>query len=243
MYWLIGLVFVTGLLLLATIWYRNRRPRLRPVPAWSALERFLASSQRTGTRLHVGLGSPESMPHGALSSLAGIAVLRRIVSRAAPAGTQPIASSGEAAASILAHTALRAGYSDANRAAAYQPQNSRLAGLGSFAYAAGVHAIISDDDVASNLLIGRFGPEVALLAESAERADAGLAGASDDLAGQAVLFAASQDPLIGEELFAGGAYLGAGPWHIASLVVQDLLRWLIILFLVAGAAARVIGIP
>jgi hypothetical protein len=56
-----------------------------------------------------------------------------------------------------------------------------------------------------------------------------------------VLFASAQDALIGEELFSTGAYLGAGASHLASLTVQDLFRWLIILTLLGGAAAKFAG--
>ena len=57
-----------------------------------------------------------------------------------------------------------------------------------------------------------------------------------------MLFVAAQDPLIGEELFAAGAYLGAGRSHAASLTVQDILRWVLILFLLGGAALKMLGV-
>jgi len=56
------------------------------------------------------------------------------------------------------------------------------------------------------------------------------------------LYAAAQDPLIGEELFASGAYVGAGPSHEASLHVQDVLRWLVILAILVGALLRMVGV-
>jgi hypothetical protein len=58
-----------------------------------------------------------------------------------------------------------------------------------------------------------------------------------------VFFATSQDPLIGEELFAAGAYVGAGPSHEASLHVQDILRWLIILAIILGSVLKFVGAP
>ena len=90
----------------------------------------------------------------------------------------------------------------------------------------------------STLRIGWFCPEAGLITESAERENVLTIGASDDLAGQSILFASAQDPLIGEELYATGAYLGAGSAHEASLTVQDILRWIIILLLLGGAGAR-----
>jgi hypothetical protein len=70
----------------------------------------------------------------------------------------------------------------------------------------------------------------------------GAIGASDDVVGQAVLFAGTQESLIGEELFAAGAYLGSGASHTASLTVQDILRWLVIIALLGGAFAKFAGI-
>jgi hypothetical protein len=102
--------------------------------------------------------------------------------------------------------------------------------------------IPQNENVSANIMVGHFGPEVALLADAAERENVTIIGASDNLAGQAVLFANSRDPLIGEELFSTGAYLGAGASHLASLTLQDLFRWVIILVLLGGAAAKFMGV-
>jgi hypothetical protein len=120
-----------------------------------------------------------------------------------------------------------------------------IAGLsrsGRFGFAAGAMNIPQNEDVSVNIMMGHFGPEVALLADATERENVTIVGASDNLAGQAVLFANTQDALIGEELFSAGAYLGAGASHVASLTVQDVLRWLIILTLLGGAAAKFLRI-
>jgi hypothetical protein len=98
------------------------------------------------------------------------------------------------------------------------------------------------ENVSVNILVGHFGPEVALIADASERDNATIIGASDNIAGQAVLFANTQDALIGEELFSTGAYLGAGASHAASLTVQDILRWLVILALLGGAVAKFLRI-
>jgi hypothetical protein len=45
-----------------------------------------------------------------------------------------------------------------------------------------------------------------------------------------------------KELFAAGAYVGAGAVHEASLTVQDVLRWMIILAIAVGAAFKFMGV-
>ena len=67
-------------------------------------------------------------------------------------------------------------------------------------------------------------------------------GGTDNLTGQAILFAAAKEPLIGEETYAGGAYLGAGPMHLASLYAQDILRWIIIGLILIGAILKLFGV-
>jgi hypothetical protein len=55
------------------------------------------------------------------------------------------------------------------------------------------------------------------------------------MTGQALLFGSAQEPLIGEEVFATGAYMDAGVVHQASLRTQDVLRWIIIIGLILAA--------
>jgi hypothetical protein len=47
--------------------------------------------------------------------------------------------------------------------------------------------------------------------------------------------------LIGEELYAGEAYVHPTPVLVASLRAQDILRWVIALAILAGAALKIAG--
>ena len=57
---------------------------------------------------------------------------------------------------------------------------------------------------------------------------------STGLEGMAVSWALADTPLIGEELFTAGAYLGDRASARAELVTQDVLRWLVIGALIAA---------
>jgi hypothetical protein len=101
---------------------------------------------------------------------------------------------------------------------------------------------IHDEDVSANILTGHFGAEVALLTEAGERSSSLTVAGSDSLPAQAVLYATSDEPLLGEEIFGAGAYLGAGPAHSASLHMQDVLRWLLVAIIIVGAILKLLGI-
>jgi hypothetical protein len=237
---LIILAVSAFLFLIITLWKRKSPAKLREIPALTQLARMLGLSVEDGTRLHISLGSGSLLDVRGGSALAGLATLRHIAERTSVSDKPPVASAGNPVLGLLTQDTLQAGYKAAGVEELYTPTTGRMTGLSPFGYAAGAMHIPQNENVSANIMIGNFGPEVALLSDAAERGHVTMIGASDNLAGQAVLFANTQDALIGEELFATGAYLGAGASHAASLTVQDVLRWAIILILLGGAVAKVL---
>jgi hypothetical protein len=238
---LVIILFSAFLLLVITLWKRKSPAKLREIPALTQLYRTLGLSVEDGTRLHISLGHGGLLDARGGSALAGLAALRHIAERTSVSDMPSVASAGDPALGLLAQDTLQAGYQAAGVEELYVPTTGRVTGLSPFSYAAGAMNISQNENVSTNIMIGHFGPEAALLTEASDRENVSVIGASDDLAGQAVLFANTQDALIGEELFATGAYLGAGPTHVASLTVQDILRWVLILVLLAGAFAKLLG--
>ncbi len=243
-YEVVGLLvlIVAGLLLLAfTAWRRRTPASLRRIDAYDRLNREVGLAVENGTRLHISLGRGNLFTARGGSALAGLAMLRRIAERTSVSDRPPIVTSGDASLTILSQDTSQSGYRAAGAEEGFRVTAGRLTGLSPFAYAAGTLPIARDDNVSAHMLIGDLGAESALITEAADRQNASLVAASDNLSAQAVLYAAAQDPLIGEELFAAGAYTGAGAAHEASLNVQDVLRWLVIIIIVVGAVLTVLG--
>lgn len=238
-----GLVGLSAILLLAlSLLRRKSAPKLRLIPALTRLYRAVGLSVEDGTRVFVALGRTSLLTPRGGAALAGLAMLRHLAERTSLSDRPPIAVAGESSLALLAQDTLEAGYQAAGAGEFYQPTSGRLAGMTPFSAAAGAMSILRDENVSASVLIGDFGLEAALLADAAERESTFLLGASDDLSSQAALYASAQETLIGEELFATGAYLGATASHTASLTVQDILRWLIILALLAGAGLKLTGL-
>ena len=238
----IGLVVVTALLLLVITYLRRKSPAvLRRIEAYERLNRVVGLAVENGTRLHISLGRGNLFTSRGASALAGLAMLRRLTERTSMSDRPPIVTSGDASLSILSQDTLQAGYRAAGAEDQYRISTGRLTGLTPFSYAAGTIPVTRDEAVSANVVIGDFGAESALLVEAADREDAHLIAASDNLSAQSILYASAQDPLIGEELFASGAYVGAGPSHEASLQVQDILRWLVIVAIIGGALLKIMG--
>ncbi|MBK9925948.1 MAG: hypothetical protein IPP66_11745 [Anaerolineales bacterium] len=234
---------IAVLLLLAFTFMRRKSPAVfRKIEAYERLKRVVGQAVEDGTRLHISIGRGNLFTPRGGSALAGLAMLRRLSERTSLSDHPPIVSSGDASLAVLSQDTLQAGYHAAGAEDQYRFTTGRLTGLTPFAFAAGTIPIIRDENVSANVVIGDFGPEVALLAEAADREDTDLIAASDNPSAQAVLYVSSQEPLIGEELFAAGAYLGAGASHDASLQTQDVLRWLVILAIFGGVLLKLAGI-
>ncbi|NOH01271.1 MAG: hypothetical protein HND47_04505 [Chloroflexi bacterium] len=236
------LLLAAVLLAALTVIKRKSPARLREIPAFTRLVRTVGLSIEDGKRLHISLGHGGLLDARAGSAFAGLAILRIVAERTSVSDMPSVASAGGPDAWSIDPGHDQAGYQAANVDELYVPTTGRVTGLTPFSYAAGAMHIAPNESVSTNILTGHFGPEAGLLAEASDRDHVTLIGASDNLDGQAVLYVSSQDALIGEELFAAGAYLGGDPAHTASLALQDILRWLVILALLGGAALKFVGV-
>jgi hypothetical protein len=106
------------------------------------------------------------------------------------------------------------------------------------AYAASVMGTLGSARVGVNVMVGAFGDEYLLLGEAGVRRGVEQFGGAADPAVLPFVVATADEPLLGEDIYAAGAYLGGKPWHLGSLWAQDLVRWLIVLVILAAVAAN-----
>jgi hypothetical protein len=204
---LLTLVLLVGLTLLG----RKLPTALRPIEAYERLTRSVGLAVEDGTRLHISLGRGSLFTSRGASALAGLAMLYKLTERTSLSDRPPVVTSGDASLAILSQDTLQSGYRAAGAEEQYRPSTGRLTGLTPFSFAAGTIPVMKDEEISTNIFLGDFGTEAALLTDAAERENTTMIAASDSLSAQSVFYATSQDPLIGEELFAAGAYVGAGP--------------------------------
>lgn len=235
----IGLAFV--FLLVFSVWKRNDpRRALRSIPAFQRLQRGIELSVEDGSRLQIGLGRGGLLGPQSAAALAGLTLLRQVAEITADSDQPPIATSGDGSLMLLAQDTLRVTYRRLGIRDQYHLRLAQTTGLTPFSYAAGTLPLILDGYVSGSALIGNFGNEVGLISGASQRADGFTLAGSDGLSAQAILFASADEPLIGEELYAAGAYMNAGNAHLASLRTQDLLRWLIVVLIVLTALGPIL---
>jgi hypothetical protein len=240
----LAIVLVTAGLMTTFALIRRKRSiqTLRSIPAIERLRRSIGLAVEQGRRLHISLGSASIVQPTSASALVGLAALESVAQVSSTSDRPPVATSGDGTLALLSKDTMRAAFRKNNALDQYDPDRGRLAGPSPFTYAVGTIPTIRNEHIAANFFLGHFGPEVALLTQATNQENEFTIAGSDSLLAQSVLYATAQEPLIGEELFAVPAYLGAGKMHESSLKTQDILRWVLAAVLVAGSILTLVGI-
>jgi hypothetical protein len=238
---LVAGVLLAGLILFFTFLRRRQWPTLRRLPAFEALVADLGRSVESGTRLHLALGNGPIYGPEASATFVGLAALSQIAKAGSVSDKPPLATSADGVVALLSQDTYRVAFRHQRAEDRFDPLLGRIAGLGPLGFAAGTMHTVPDEDVTATLVLGPLGPEAGLIAEAGSRRGHVVGGTLDPVA-QSVLFAAADNPLIGEELFATGAYLRVNRAHLASLQAQDLLRWIAIAAAIAVAVLGTVGI-
>jgi hypothetical protein len=214
---------------------RGARPRvLRPIDAFQSLPATVGQAVETGRRLHISLGTGMVGTADTAATVAGLTVLDQISAAAAVSDRPPVVTTSDGAAMLLAQDTLRSVYARQNALARYDPESAQVVGLSPVAYGAAQTTLAKDEAVAGAVLIGTVGSEAVLLTEGGQRAGVTTLAGADSVSTQAMLYATADHPLVGEDVFAGGAYIGGQSRFIASLTAQDLARIGIAVLVVLG---------
>ena len=230
------------LVLILAIFKRKEVPSYRVIPAFNQLQKALDQSIEEGTRVHVSLGKGKLVSQQGAAGLAGLSALNHLSSQIQASDLPLLSSSGEPGLSILSQDVLQSSSKEGLGREENSFKQTRLTGLTHFSYAAGSIPLIRNNNISTNVLIGNFGVEAGLIIESANRVNGITIAASDDLPGQAVIYANTGESMIGEELFAVSEYIHHTPFKAACLTAQDILRWVLVICMLLGSVLKLGGV-
>ena len=240
----LGFILIFAVLIVA-MWLRGRRRKepalLREIEGFDELPIRVGHAVEAGQRLHVSLGSGGIGGQDTAATLAGLAVLNRLAVAASISDQPPIVTTGDGAAMILAQDTLRRIYRRQHAIDRYDHTAGRMTGATPFSYAAGTMLAHREERIATSLLLGRLGMEMALITSAGARSGTHQIAGTDDPQSQALPFVTADHALVGEDMFAAGAYISGGdPFHIASLQAQDWMRVLVAGAIVVGVVGGIL---
>ncbi|MBN1438736.1 MAG: hypothetical protein JW929_04925 [Anaerolineales bacterium] len=229
----VALIFA-GLILVFNLLARGRWPHFRPLPGYEEIPADVGASVEAGTRVHMALGEGQIIGVGAEAELAGLSALAKIAQAASVSDRPPVATTSDGVTALLSQDVMYSTYRQMRVEERFDHDLGRLTGMGPAGYTAGAMITPREERVSATILLGAMGAEAALIADTGAQRGSVIAAVTDPV-GQAAVFATTDNPLLGEELFAAGAYLRVSPMHAASLKAQDVLRWFAVGAILIGA--------
>ncbi|NLY53729.1 MAG: hypothetical protein GX060_03780 [Firmicutes bacterium] len=210
-------------------------PTIRRLAGLDAIEEAVGRATEMGSPVHYSPGIGAATDDSAPQTFAGLEVLGYVTQLTAKYNTEIIVTIRQPNVFPLAQEIVRQGYMTAGRPDMFQEDTVQFLSNEQFAYAAGVMGIMNRRHVAANIMMGAFWAESLLFAEAGAQVGA-IQVAGTAAMGQIPFFVAACDyTLIGEELYAAGAYLSQDRVKLGSIAAQDIVKGIAMVLIFVGS--------
>jgi hypothetical protein len=227
--------FVLGFILFAQT---GKSMFVRRIPGIDAIEEAIGRATEMGRSV---LYVPGINDIDDIQTMASLTILETVAKMTAKYETPIIVPTNYPVVFTLAQEMVKNGFVAAGRPDAYDPNSVRYVTTEQFAYVAAVNGIMLRDKPAANIYLGAFFAESLLLAETGFATKAIQVAGTAQVAQLPFFVVACDYTLIGEELYAAGAYLSKEPRLLGSLKGSDLMKAVLILIIVVGCVLETAG--
>jgi len=214
---------------------------LRRIAGLDAIEESVGRATEMGRPVHYSPGISDITVDTAPQTFAGLEILSFVSALCAKYDAQLIVTIMVPNVFPLAKEVVRQGYLVAGKSDHFKEENVRFMAPESFAYAAGVLGILQRERVAANIMIGAFWAESLIIAEAGSQAGAIQVGGTANLHQLPFLVAACDYTLIGEEIYAGSAYLSQDKDKLGTIRAQDYAKLAVIAITIVGVVMGAFG--
>jgi hypothetical protein len=216
-------------------------PELRELPGLTAIREVVGRATEVGRPVLYTGGMSDVTDVDGLQMVAGLAVLASVAEMTAEYGAQLICTVCKANLQPITEAIVKQAYANVGKSHAYRSDMVRFLSPEQMAYAAGTAGIIEREKVAGTIMVGGYYQESMMIAEAGAAVKAIQIGGTVRMS-QLPFFVISCDyTLIGEEIYAGGAYLSKSPALIACLAGQDVGKVLVAALILLTSLGSTIG--
>ncbi len=239
--------FLFFVLFLATAAYYMSRaktgkvPYVRTIHGLEAIEEAIGRATELGKPVFYVPGRTEINTAGAAQNIAGLEILGHVAKMTARYDTD--LRVGIAAANVypVAEAIVQQSYLEEGKPDRVKPEMVQFLSAEQFAFAAACLSIMNTEKVASVVFVGEFQAESMMLAEGAAQVGAVTIAGTARTAQIPFFVAACDYVLIGEEIFAGGAYLSRDPVKLGNLAAQDWGKLAAMVIIITGSKRQTLG--
>jgi hypothetical protein len=231
----ISFLFIFGFILYGK---RGKKLYVRPIAGLGAIDDAIGRATEMGKPIlySSGLGKMDRV-----ATMASMNILASVAEKTAEYNTPLIFPNYDPVVMTTAQEVVKEGYSRAGHPEAYKPDNIFFVTQSQFGYAAAVDGIMTRQLPATNLFLGTFEAEALILAETGNSIGAIQIAGTDSTIQLSFFIVACDYTLIGEELFVASGYLTKEPQILGSIKGQDWLKAIIVLLILIGGIAGVLG--
>ncbi len=217
--------------------------RIRRIPGLDAIEEVVGRSVEMGRPIFDIIGMGSFTDNYATQTVAGLSILSYVSTLCARLGAKLYAPQADVGVMPVAIELVRDAYRVEGKLEELnvEEQLPYLSGE-QFAWAGGIVGMASRMKPAGNIMIGPFWAESMLFAETFNRVGTMQVGGTARMY-QIPFFAAVCDyVLIGEEMFAAGAYVSGDPQQIGTIATQDWYKLVALILGIIGALLATGGV-
>lgn len=234
---LVCLISIAGYL-----WFYSRSkegvvPHIRRIAGLDVIDEAIGRCTEQGKPVHYTFGRGEFEA----GTLASFDVLSYVARKCAQTGTEIITSTARPDVHTITEEIISSAYRQAERPNDYKPNNIRYFSDLVPAYVAGIYGIFDRDKPGANIMLGNVYGESIMLGEAGNMMGAMQIGGASQVIQIPFLVATCDYTLLGDELFAAGAYITKEPGKVAAVVIQDLIKWGVIGAVLLGTFLNTAG--
>ena len=208
----------------------HKIPKIRRIAGLDAIDEAIGRATEMGRPVLFSPGISEFVP----GTFAAFAVMGHVAKLIAKFDSRLIVCNRNINVYPVTQSIVRQAYLEVGKPDAYRDEDVRFLTADQFGYAAGVVGVMNRENVAAMLLIGQFYAESLIFAEAGNNAGAIQVAGTDSVAQMPFFIVACDYCLIGEEIFAAGAYLSQDKVRVATMVAQDWGKQLVVALILLG---------
>jgi hypothetical protein len=222
----------------------GKLPNIRMIPALNAIDEAVGRAAEMGGKVMFVNGIGKLTDVSGPETIAGLSVLRYVCRESGQRGVEVVAPFTQAEVLPVAVEAMKAGYIESGSPEIFQEgDNVRYVSSSQWGLATSCMGIIGRENAVSSILVGAFaGEALAIVSAGAENGVFQIGGCGRNTTQMPWFVSMCEYSLIGEEVYAAGAYLSQNPVELGSLIGQDFGKYLTVFLMIIGFILGILNI-
>jgi hypothetical protein len=220
---------------------QGKARQLRRVEGVDKIDEAIGRATEMGRPVFTITGLDSFFSSNTPAVVVNLNVISYVSRKASEMGTPLILGVGPSDVLPVATELYKQGCAAAGKPEMFKESNVRFLTPQQWAYTAGILGIMERERPGACVFIGRIYAEALHFGVIGRRIGALTIAGNTDL-GMASFFVVTCDyTLLGEEMYAAGAYVSGDPFQINAIVGQDVMKWFVSILLLIGVAAVTAG--